>query len=100
MATTVTTSKKFRLKLNDWEKALLIAIGTPVATIIINSLNAGLLVFNWKNILITGLSAGLAYIVKNFLTPAQIVIKDAPPAQVNAVNAGEAKAQVVSNATN
>lgn len=94
MATT-TTSKKFQLKLSDWEKALLIAIATPVLTTAIKSLDAGLLVFNWKAMLITGLSAGLAYIIKNFLTPAQIVIKDPTPQQVDAVKAGTAEAQVV-----
>lgn len=94
MATTV-TSKRFQLKLSDGVKALLIAIATPVITIIINSLNAGLLTFNWKNILITGLSAGLAYIIKNYLTPAQIVIKDPTPQQVADIKAGTAEAQIV-----
>lgn len=94
MATT-TTSKKFSLKLSDWLKALLLAVATPVLTIIMNSLNAGVLTFNWKNILITGLSAGIAYIIKNYLTPAQVVITNAPPEQIKAVEAGKAEAQIV-----
>ena len=92
---TTTTSKKFSLKLSDWLKALLVAIATPVIAIIIKSLDAGVLTFNWKNILIAGLSAGLAYLVKNFLTPAQIVITNPTPQQVDAVKAGTADAQVI-----
>jgi hypothetical protein len=36
-------------------------------------LNAGILTFDWKHILAGGITAGLAYIVKNFFTPAKVV---------------------------
>ena len=94
MATT-TTSKQFALQLNDIWKGLLVAVLTPVITIIYTSLQAGTLTFDWKAIGMTALAAALAYLVKNFLTPAQIVVTDAKPATIEAVKAGDAQINVV-----
>ena len=85
---TVTTSNQFTLNVKDVLKGLLVAIITPVFTVIMSSLNAGSLTFDWKAIGVTALAAGLAYILKNFLAPAAIII-DAPPSQVQAVKSGE-----------
>jgi len=93
MANVTSTSTQFTLKLNDLWKGLLVAVLTPVITVIIESLNQGSLTFNWKSIAITALTAGLAYILKNFLTPSQIVIKDAET--VKAVKEGDAEVKVV-----
>ena len=92
----ITTSNQFTLNVKDLLKGLLIAVIAPVFTVIMNSLNAGSLEFNWKAIAITALSAGLAYILKNFLAPAAIII-DAPPAQVQAVKDGDAQVIVTNN---
>jgi hypothetical protein len=72
------TSKQFSLQLNDFWKGLLVAVISPVFTIVIGSLNAGSLTFDWKAIGITALTALLAYLSKNFFTPAQTVISGAP----------------------
>ncbi len=92
---TTTTSKQFTINISDVLKGLLMSVLTPVITIIITSLNAGELTFDWKKIAITALGAGLAYVVKNFFTPAEIVIKNPTNAQVNSVQEGNAIAKVI-----
>ena len=83
IATTVTTSKRFSLKVPDFLKGLLVAIITPVFTILYSSLNAGSLTFDWKAIASTAGAAGLAYLLKNYLTPAQTIITGASEGSVN-----------------
>lgn len=90
---TSTTSRQFTLKLNDATKGLIVAVITPVITIAINSLNEGLLTFNWKNIGVTALTAFLAYILKNFLSPAQVVISD--QAAVKSIKDGDSIVKLV-----
>jgi hypothetical protein len=74
----VTTSKKFSLQLNDFWKGLIVATITAPITIIMNSLQAGTLTFDWKNIGIVAATGLLGYLVKNFLTPAQTVVTGTP----------------------
>lgn len=93
---TTTTSGQFSLNARDFFKGLLIAVLTPVITVIIQSLEAGNLKFDWTAIGVTALSAFLAYIVKNLLAPAQIVITDPHPTSVQAVKEGKAEAKVIS----
>jgi hypothetical protein len=69
-----TTSPIGTLNLRDLLRGLLVAVITPVFTIIGSSIDAGTLTFNWKLIGGVALFAGLSYIVKNFLTPATVVI--------------------------
>lgn len=88
-----TTSQQFTLSGSDVLKGLLVAIITPVITIIMSSLNAGTLTFDWKVIGITALTAGLAYLIKNFLTPSAIMIKN--PEAAAEVKAGESEVKVV-----
>jgi hypothetical protein len=92
--TTTTSSGPFSLNWRDFLKGLLVAVLSPVFTIIMTSLNAGELTFNWKVIGAVALAALLSYLLKNFLTPAQIVITDAKPATVEAVKNGEAEVSV------
>ncbi len=73
---TTTTSGKFSLDSKDFLKGLLLAVITPVLTTIIASLEAGVITFNWKAIGITAVTTMLAYIMKNFFTPAQVVINN------------------------
>lgn len=91
---TVTTSKKFNLTLSDWVKGLIVAVITPVITIIMTSLQAGNLVFDWKAIGITALAALLAYITKNWLTPAKITITGASNEVVEKVKEGDIDVKV------
>ena len=59
---------RYTLKLRDWLKAALMAIGAPVLTFLLDSLNADELVFNSKKLATVALSAGIVYILKNFFT--------------------------------
>lgn len=61
-------SKLFNLNANDFAKGLLVAILSPVVTILLQSLDAGSLTFDWKMIAKVGIAAGLSYILKNFIT--------------------------------
>jgi hypothetical protein len=62
------TAPVFKLNLPDWAKALVVAILSAPVDILIQSLQANGLVLDWKRILIAGLTGGLAYLAKNFLT--------------------------------
>ena len=68
------TSEQYTIGWKDGLRSLLIAVVTPVIDVIIQSLNEGSLTFDWKRIAVTGLSAGLAYLAKNYFTPSEIVI--------------------------
>ncbi len=67
------TSGLFKIDWADTLKGVLVAVIGAIITPITESLNAGIFVFDWKHILAGGLTAGLAYIVKNFFTPAKVV---------------------------
>jgi hypothetical protein len=85
----VTTSKQFSLKLNDFWKGLLMAVGTPVIAIMLAALQAGSFNFDWKAIGTVAAASLLMYLSKNFFSPSQIVVKD--PAAVKAVESGNAE---------
>ena len=61
-------STMFSLKTRDFIKALVVAVITPVLTIIVTSATAGSLVFDWKAIVTTAVAAGGAYLLKNLFT--------------------------------
>lgn len=63
------TSKFLALNLADIFKGLLMAILTPAVVIIQQSLESGILIFDWKSIVTASIGGGLAYLLKNFLTP-------------------------------
>lgn len=69
------TSKKYTLDLPDAGKGLLVATGGAVLTAVQASLDAGHLILNWKQIAMAGIGAGVAYLIKNFFTPAKKVVK-------------------------
>ena len=66
------TSNLYSLDLKDISKGLIVAIGSAVVTTIQTSLQAGSPDFNWKLIGTVALGAGLAYLGKNFFTPASL----------------------------
>ena len=72
----ITTSGKGQFDLRDVAKGLIVAVVTPIFTIITNSLEAGTLTFDWKSIIGTAIAAGLAYLAKNFFTASQTIIKN------------------------
>lgn len=83
-----TTSKQFTLNWSDIVRGLVVAVITPIITILTSSLNAGSLTFDWKAIGFTALAAAGAYLTKNLLTPAKIVVTDASKELVEEVKKG------------
>ena len=69
------TSKFLKLDFADILKGLLMAILTPAVVIIQQSLELGILTFEWKSIITASRGGGLAYLLKNFLTPQKEVNK-------------------------
>lgn len=61
-------SNYFSLGKRDILRGLLISALTPVFVIIQQSLEAGILEFNWKSIGVAAIAGGLAYITKNLFT--------------------------------
>jgi len=66
------TSPLYSLNFKDLLKGLIVAVGSAVVTTIQTSLQSGSLNFNWKLIGTVALGAGIAYLGKNFFTPASI----------------------------
>lgn len=56
------------LNVQDFFKGLIIAVITALVTFLYNTMDSGELVFNWKQIITTSLTAALAYIIKNYLS--------------------------------
>lgn len=72
----VKENKKFRLHLNDWLKALLIAVGAPVLEYFLSSIQTGSFeAINWNQALIIAASAAGMYLLKNFFSPTTVTIK-------------------------
>lgn len=92
---TVTTSKRWTLNWQDILKGLKVAVILPVLTIIQQSIEAGNFKVDWKLVGLTAVGGFIAYLIKNFLSPAEIVIKNAPKEDIEAVKNGEATAKVV-----
>jgi hypothetical protein len=63
------TSKFLSLNWLDVAKGLVMAVLTPVMTVIGQSIEAGVFVFDWKAIGLSALAGGFAYLLKNFFTP-------------------------------
>jgi hypothetical protein len=68
----IVTSKQYSLNTRDLLKGLLVAV--IAATIKVIYISAKAHTFDWAGILDTAVEAGLAYLSKNFFTPAQTVI--------------------------
>jgi len=79
------TSKLFTLTLNDFEKGLIVAVLAPCAGYIGQCLQAfstgGTFSPDWGSLLKIAITAGFAYITKNFLTSSQGVFLGSEPSQ-------------------
>lgn len=71
------TAPQFNIDLNDVLKGLKMAVLLPVLTIVYTSIQSGSFHFDWKTIGLTAAGGFIAYIIKNFFDPQQVVIKDA-----------------------
>lgn len=81
------TAGRGTLNARDFIRSLIVAAISPVFPIVMDSINAGDFALNWKHIWMTAAGAAFAYLVKNLLTPSEVVITD--PAKVEAVKQGE-----------
>ena len=70
------TSKQFSLDYRDILKGLLMSILTPALFIVQQSLDKGELVFNYKQVAVAAVAGGVAYLIKNFLTPSKTIINN------------------------
>ena len=84
---TKTTSGNLTLNGRDLLKGALMAALAPAVTIIYQSIATGAIVFNWGTIGMASLAGGLSYLIKNWLSPAAIIV-DAPKETVQAVKDG------------
>lgn len=64
-------SPLFSLNGNDVLKGLLMAVITPALFLIQQAITNGQFTFNWKQIGMAAIAGGVAYIAKNFFTPAE-----------------------------
>ena len=68
-------SKQGTLQVRDLVRGLIMAILTPAVLILQQSLEAGILTFNWQQIAMASVAGGFAYLVKNFFEPTKIIEK-------------------------
>ena len=90
MQTVTTTSKQFRLNISDGLKGFIMAVGTPVLYILQEMIPG----WDVSPIIKAAIAATITYLLKNFFTPSQIVVKDAPKGTVEAVQDGTAEVTV------
>jgi hypothetical protein len=57
-----------KLNIEDFFKGLIVAVLSALVTFLYNTMESGEVVFNWKMIGTTALTAALAYIIKNYLS--------------------------------
>lgn len=68
------TSKRFNLKLRDFLKGAIIAIGTPVLDFIQRSIDMGTWQVDWQRAGMIAVSGFLVYIIKNFFDKPKVII--------------------------
>lgn len=71
MENQIVTSKQYSLDWRDLAKGFLMSVITAALTVVAESLEAGSMIFDWKHIGVAALTAGVAYLMKNFFTPAE-----------------------------
>jgi predicted membrane channel-forming protein YqfA (hemolysin III family) len=64
-------SKLFSLALPDWFKGIVVAVLASILPIILSTIQAGSLTFDWATIGKTAAAALIAYLLKNFFTNSQ-----------------------------
>jgi hypothetical protein len=74
-----TTSPRGTLSTEDWLKSLLAAVVTPVIPIVTETLNNGLLTFNWKAIGAAALLGFVAYIGNALANSSKTIISGVQP---------------------
>jgi hypothetical protein len=94
---TTTTSKQYTLNLKDGLRGLLMAVLGAVLTALYPVVSGGSFDFNWKSIAAGAVTTAIAYLLKNFFTPTEVVITKVPDEVVNQVKKGTADVNIQSN---
>lgn len=68
-------AKQGTLAWRDIARGFIMAVLTPMVLIIQQSVEAGILTFNWHSIGMASIAGGLAYLVKNFFEPTKVIEK-------------------------
>lgn len=91
------TSQQFTLNSRDIIRGLITAVITAFLTSIYQGIEAGSFptAAQLKTAGLIGLGAGISYLLKNWLSPTEIVITPASKDQVEAIKSGDAEAKVV-----
>lgn len=85
METKVTVLKQWSLQGRDFIRGLVIAVISPVFTILIQSLQAEEVTVNWKSIMNVAIIAFLTYISKNLAEPTKAVVSAPTPEVIDNV---------------
>lgn len=94
MATTTTTSKRWTLNLRDLLRGLLVAVISGVLTALLPLLQDPEFIFKWRNIGVVAATTGISYLLKNWISPGEIVINNPTQANIEAVKMGTAEVTV------
>ena len=95
MATT-TTSKQFTINWRDIVKGLVTAFLTAFVTSVYQWISNGSFptADQFKTAGLIGLSAAMAYLIKNFFTPAEVVMTGVKSDTIDAIKDGTAEAKI------
>jgi hypothetical protein len=95
MATT-TTSKQFTINWRDIVKGLVTAFLTAFVTSVYQWISNGSFPTGdqFKTAGLIGLSAAMAYLIKNFFTPAEVVMTGVKNDTIDKINDGAAEAKI------
>lgn len=91
---TKTTSAQFNLNWGDAVKGLILAVLSAVLTMVYATLETGSMDFNWSEIGRTALITTVAYLLKNFVSPTQVVVTKVPDSVTEKVQKGTAQVQI------
>ena len=91
---TVTGSKQFTINFRDILKGLAVAVILPVLNVIYQSIEAGSFEFDWKRIGLLAAGGLIAYLIKNFFTPAEVVMTGVKNDTIDKINDGAAEAKI------
>lgn len=81
------TAGRGTLNARDIGKGAVMAAIGAIIPIIYDSIDSGFLNFDWHHIWKLSAGAALTYLIKNFLTPSQVIVTD--PVKVEAAKQGE-----------
>lgn len=94
MATTTTTSKRWTLNVRDLLRGLLLSVISGVLTALLPLLQEPDFIFKWKTIGIVAATTGISYLLKNWISPGEIVINNPGAGQIDAIKKGTAEVLV------